>query len=48
MLDAFADRIGDNTWQTVITEDGLLAVKTIKKNGHEEYRGELSLDTGSA
>lgn len=27
VLDAFADRIGDNTWQTVITEDGLLAVK---------------------
>jgi len=28
VLDAFADRIGDNTWQTVITEDGL---KTVKK-----------------
>jgi CRISPR-associated endonuclease/helicase Cas3 len=27
VLDAFADRIGDNTWQTVITEDGLLSVK---------------------
>lgn len=27
VLDAFADRIGDNTWQTVITEDGLAAVK---------------------
>lgn len=27
VLDAFADRIGDNTWQTVITEDGLLTVK---------------------
>jgi CRISPR-associated endonuclease/helicase Cas3 len=27
VLDAFADRIGDNTWQTVITEDGLLVVK---------------------
>lgn len=27
VLDAFADRIGDNTWQTVITEEGLLAVK---------------------
>jgi len=27
VLDAFANRIGDNTWQTVITEDGLLAVK---------------------
>ncbi|MFH4140739.1 hypothetical protein WAJ68_22660, partial [Acinetobacter baumannii] len=26
VLDAFADRIGNNTWQTVITEDGLLAV----------------------
>lgn len=29
VLDAFADRIGDNTWQTVITEDGLLAVKRL-------------------
>nr|ESK35631.1 CRISPR-associated helicase cas3, subtype I-f/ypest [Acinetobacter gyllenbergii NIPH 230] len=37
VLDAFADRIGDNVWQTVITEDGLLAVKkllrkTVTKN----------------
>ncbi len=29
VLDAFANRIGDNTWQTVITEDGLLAVKKL-------------------
>lgn len=27
VLDAFANRIGDNTWQTVITEDGLNTVK---------------------
>jgi CRISPR-associated endonuclease/helicase Cas3 len=27
VLDAFADRIGDNTWQTLITEDGLITVK---------------------
>ena len=27
VLDAFANRIGDNTWQTVITDDGLLTVK---------------------
>jgi len=27
VLDSFANRIGDKTWQTVITEDGLLAVK---------------------
>ncbi len=27
VLDAFANRIGDNTWQTVITEDGLIIVK---------------------
>lgn len=27
VLDAFADRIGSNTWQTVITQEGLLAVK---------------------
>ncbi len=31
VLDAFANRIGDNTWQTVITEDGLLAVKKLLK-----------------
>ncbi len=30
VLDAFADRIGDNTWQTVITQAGLLAVKTLR------------------
>lgn len=29
VLDAFAERIGDNTWQTVITEDGLIAVKKL-------------------
>jgi CRISPR-associated endonuclease/helicase Cas3 len=29
VLDAFANRIGDNTWQTVITEDGLIVVKTL-------------------
>ncbi|MCF2863042.1 type I-F CRISPR-associated helicase Cas3f [Pseudoalteromonas sp. Cnat2-41] len=27
VLDAFANRIGDNTWQTVITQDGLDTVK---------------------
>ena len=29
VLDAFANRIGSRTWQTVITEDGLIAVKTL-------------------
>lgn len=29
VLDAFADRIGSNTWQTVITQDGLEAVKKL-------------------
>lgn len=29
VLDAFADRIGDNTWQTVITEDGLSVVRKL-------------------
>ena len=28
VLDAFANRIGDNVWQTAITEDGLRAVRT--------------------
>ncbi|WP_299735766.1 hypothetical protein [uncultured Endozoicomonas sp.] len=29
VLDAFANRIGDNTWQTIITQDGLNAVKKL-------------------
>lgn len=29
VLDAFANRIGDNTWQTVITEEGLQAVRKL-------------------
>lgn len=29
VLDSFAERIGSNTWQTVITQDGLLAVKKL-------------------
>lgn len=29
ILDTFADRIGDNTWQTVITQEGLQAVKKL-------------------
>ncbi|KTC86582.1 CRISPR-associated endonuclease Cas3'' [Legionella brunensis] len=29
VLDAFADRIGDNTWKTVITQDGLSSVKKL-------------------
>ncbi|WP_392565794.1 CRISPR-associated endonuclease Cas3'' [Utexia brackfieldae] len=31
ILDAFANRIGDRTWQTVITEEGLLSVKKLLK-----------------
>jgi CRISPR-associated endonuclease/helicase Cas3 len=29
VLDAFANRIGDNTWQTIITEDGLITAKKL-------------------
>jgi len=29
VLDAYANRIGDNTWQTVITQEGLQAVKKL-------------------
>ena len=33
VLDSFADRIGDDTWRTVITEEGLAAVKLLlRKN----------------
>jgi len=31
VLDSFANRIGDRTWQTIITEEGLLAVKKLLK-----------------
>lgn len=29
VLDSFADRIGDNTWQTIITQEGLDAVRKL-------------------
>lgn len=29
VLDSFADRIGDGTWQTLITQEGLIAVKKL-------------------
>jgi len=29
VLDAFANRIGSNTWQTIITEEGLIALKKL-------------------
>jgi len=32
VLDAFANRIGSNTWQTVITNEGLQAVKTLLRS----------------
>lgn len=32
VLDAFADRIGDHTWQTVITENGLNTVKKMLRH----------------
>ena len=31
VLDSFANRIGDNTWQTVITQEGLNAVQKLLK-----------------
>ncbi len=31
VLDSFANRIGDNTWQTVITDEGLQTVKKLLK-----------------
>ena len=32
VLDAFANRIGSNTWQTVITQEGLDAVKSLLRS----------------
>ena len=32
ILDAFANRIGDNVWQTAITEDGLTTVKQLLRS----------------
>lgn len=31
VLDAFANRIGERTWQTIITQEGLIAVKNLLK-----------------
>ena len=31
VLDAFANRIGERTWQTIITEEGLITVKNLLK-----------------
>jgi CRISPR-associated endonuclease/helicase Cas3 len=31
VLDAFANRIGNNTWQTPITEEGLDAIKKLQR-----------------
>nr|WP_254619702.1 hypothetical protein [Vibrio metschnikovii] len=45
VLDAFANRIGDNTWQTLITEEGLLTVKkNARPNRQSQYRSQLPLD----
>ena len=32
VLDAFANRIGDNTWQTIITQEGLVAVHKLLRH----------------
>ncbi|WBA59062.1 hypothetical protein O7C57_12730 [Providencia sp. 21OH12SH02B-Prov] len=46
VLDAFANRIGDNTWQTLITEEGLLTVKkNVEAKRESQYCCQLSLDT---
>lgn len=31
ILDAFAERVGDNTWRTIITEKGLMQIKILLK-----------------
>ena len=31
VLDAFANRIGERTWQAIITEEGLITVKNLLK-----------------
>mgnify|MGYP000609264526 CR=1 FL=1 len=37
ILDYFADRIGNDTWQTIITEEGLREVKTLLRNATKKY-----------
>lgn len=44
VLDAFANRIGDNTWQTLITEEGLLTVKKMLRQTARQHRRQLPLD----
>ncbi|MBU0485190.1 MAG: hypothetical protein KKB30_11855 [Proteobacteria bacterium] len=41
VLDAFANRIGDNTWQTVITEEGLNTVKKMLRQTAEKKHRRL-------
>ncbi len=45
VLDAFANRIGSRTWQTVITNEGLPSrPKTTPQNRQQKHCGELSLE----
>ena len=39
VLDAFANRIGDHTWQTVITQEGLIAVKKLLRKTASKNTG---------
>lgn len=38
VLDAFANRIGERTWQTIITQEGLITVKNLLKKSATKKR----------
>lgn len=45
ILDSFADRIGNDTWKTVITQEGLLTVQgAFATDCYQKYSSGVSLD----
>ena len=45
ILDSFADRIGNDTWKTVITQEGLLTVQALlRRTATKKYSSGVSLD----
>lgn len=46
ILDSFAERIGDDAWRTVITSDGLEAVRTALRRNATKIRRFLVIGSG--
>lgn len=46
VLDAFANRIGHNTWQTNITKEGLLALKKLLRKTASKIQPSVAIGLG--